>query len=262
MIQCDASSETAVYHTQSKMRCIVPKRTILLRIFTIVSFTIVVFVQGCSLIGAGIGIAFDSSKPDSVSVSSWGVDSLTPGKDVTITLKNGTVYEGTFRELKYDSFQEYDERYNKYFKTRSSQVKFPKPLDSIIVKTVSRLVVSAQLLAYDYNCIYVRQTLGLLEIRYSHILDIEFSGKMIQSKTLLDWLIADSVPLRTTIVMSDNSAGGISRTVHLSEVYRIEYKNSKHAALTGFVIGAVFDVLFYATLHNAPIGGLDGLHFD
>ncbi len=198
---------------------------------------------GCTLVGFGIGSAADSGLPDRTNVESWRLDEVKTGTDVSIVLRDGSIYNGEFKGVVRDSLSDYQARYGEYLAGRTRFSRLPRVGDSVWVVLTTRERRRVEVVAYDYNGIYfsMRQGYQFL-VRYTQI-DTLNSGDTVWSGYALSLAVTDEqTPVLGSIVL-EGPSGDERREYPLSDIQQISYKTSKRGAISGALVGFAVDAV-------------------
>lgn len=241
------------------------------RVLAVLALFVVIALatNGCSVIGFGIGAISDSTKPDSLTVPGWEVQTVKPGREIKLTLRNGEQLTGKFAGVDPVPQEQYAERYANFRDQRKEEVPLPALGEKINITLNSGLQGERELLGFDYQyvsvkakgekvpshvspqcAISVRQpgdtTSGkVLVPDIDRIVDNE--GNVVEGPTLEMLASEGQVPFLSTVAIHDLSG---RRQIAMEEVERIELKNRKHDKWKCAAIGAVFDVLLLIAAIN------------
>ncbi len=228
--------------------------------------SVVLFVQGCTLIGQSIGSSIDSDRPDRITVTSWQVDTLKAGTHVRVLLKDGSIVFGDHEGVKPDSVTGYRTRYDKYLLSGKKPLHLPGPGDSVLLVLSPRAVRRAEVTAYDYNGMYFGiWSQGPFLIRYASIDTLLHEGVSWSGEELRQATMREEVPMSSLLIVRGPSKYGYG-AIPLSEIHSISYATTKNGRIIGGAIGALVDATVvislvvssqqhqssYATGHSCP----------
>jgi hypothetical protein len=221
---------------------------------SVVLLPIFLSVQGCSLIGLGIGAIADGNRPDTTNVTSWSIETIPIGQDVTLSLNDGYGLgygvSGEYAGLALDSLNQYNARYEKFLAARDVPLPLPPVGDtvSIVFKRGQGVAkaerIQRQVAAYGYNGIYfLVSPNGTIINLYAHIDTLIHNG-MSWSGDDLRWVVVrEHVPVRDMVVLRGDPPDTARRSVPLSDVNQISYETSKNGKAIGFFVGLAVDVV-------------------
>jgi len=225
--------------------------------------------NGCSVIGFGVGAISDSTKPDSLTVPGWEVQTVKPGREIKLTLRNGEQLTGKFAGVDPVPQEQYAERYANFRDQRKEEVPLPALGEKINITLNSGVQGERELLGFDYQyvpaqakkeespslmslqcAISVRQSGDTTSARVlvsdiDRIVDDQ--GNVVQGKTLAKLASEGQIPFLCAVAIQDSTG---HRQIAMEEVERIELKNRKHDKWKCAAIGAVFDVLLLIAAIN------------
>ncbi len=200
-------------------------------------------LEGCSMVGLGLGAMIDRGRSDSILVQSWQVDTLKVGTHISLLLSDGSKLSGTYTGIVHDSLYTYQRRYADFVAGLPAPPPYPAPGDSLVLYGLQGLR-AVRLAAYDYNGLTVQEPgalPGTLE-NVSKFKMVLYRGAEIRRGELLQWLRMSRAPLLSSVVLSGPEFPEGERRVPLSEIYGIQRAKPGHAAVTGFIVGLFVDV--------------------
>ena len=207
-------------------------------------FLLLLSTQGCSLVGLGIGAAIDSGNPDYVFVTSWGIDTLKVGEEVTFSLKDGSRLAGEFGGVEPGALDPYRARYAEYLAAEGALSPLPRVGDSVLAAFFGGEPIRPQVVAYGYNTMYfvLPSKSRPSPVRYSHIDTLFYNGKAWSGYSLRNEVHGGRVPLLDVATLLGDHPDSARRFVPLSDISLISVEKSKSGALTGLLIGLAVDV--------------------
>jgi hypothetical protein len=203
---------------------------------------------GCGLIGFLVGIASDESKPDTLTVRSWEIQTLPPGSDVTVVLKSGDAFQGAYKGLVYGSAEEYADRFARNRLQWPPGVAIPSVNDNVTLTLKSGQEYDYKLIAYDYRSLLLRSAASPFAVQYQNIRTMSSKGKTLTSDSLQDLISKLDVPFYTAAAFETKTG---TDSTFLNEIGQVKVKNSKHGAVTGLLVGLAVDVIVVAVIASS-----------
>jgi hypothetical protein len=213
-------------------------------------------LNGCSLMGLGIGSIVDAHKPSHMEVPLSKIETIKPGTKVDILLRDGDTLKVIFAGVTSIPAQEYAETYAKVQEQKLEGTILPDLGDTITVIDTLGKESTYEFLGYAHEWISVRP-LGKSEsikVPYPTVAKTTDSrGNVVQGEAL-DKLISEArIPFLSAIAIEKVlSSTQISRTeaqriattqrIPFDKVYRVQRPLKKNAKVTGLIIGAAVDV--------------------
>ncbi len=224
-------------------------------------------LNGCSLIGLGIGAIADWNEPDFTPIKIEQLANLKRGETVTISLFNNESVAGKFLNFKPSLRKTYYFRYNHYLDTSRYGGKLPRNYERIVINKVNGEKTEYNFLGLNKKGLFGRDGNG--EINFTRFNQIKFlsSGnsyiyylkpikKIIQQPDFP--LISDRDELKLPILSLYSNNEKVS--FPQNEISRISITNNKNGMLTGFLVGLSIDaIIIYHILSNPPGVNLGGL---
>jgi len=202
--------------------------------------------SGCSLIGLGVG-AISDSRQKMLTLPGWQIETVAKGRDVVLSLADGSTLAGKFEGLVPEPWEEYRTRYAS-FRSREGAPRLPVLGPGATVKGRNGVVTQGDLLGFDAGVVLIGYAGRSAPARIS--LDVVESLSDDQGTTLesgqLAWLASTrALPLQTTIAISGESG---RRHVPSDDVRQVVVPATRHGKLAGFLIGAVIDAVVIAAI--------------
>ena len=217
--------------------------------------------NGCSVIGLGIGAISDSAKPDSLTVPGWEVQTVKPGREIKLTLRDGERLTGKFAGVDSVPEGQYVQRYTVCREQTGKETPLPALGEKIDVTLNSGVQGERELLGFDYQYAAAK-TKGkevptpvtshcAISVRHPGnttsgnvlVSDIERivnkEGEVIKGPTLERLVSGGQVPFLSAIAIHGLSG---RRQIGMEQVKRIELKNKKRDKWKFAAFGALFDV--------------------
>ena len=200
-------------------------------------------LNGCSLIGLGLGAAADAKKPDQMNIPGRSVETVKPGTQIEIVLKDGSQLSGKYLGLERYPEKEYVEKYQKSQENLRERIPLPAVGDSIAITTISRKPFKCAFLGFDFRYLWMRMT-NRNESDAVILRDLtsieDNQGNILTGETVRDLINKGEIPLLSAIVIQ-NEAG--KTLVAMDEVDQIQVPVKKYGDLGGFLAGAGIDAL-------------------
>lgn len=240
----------------------------LIKMFLLVSFGLF-YLNGCCLIGLGIGAASDAQKPDSVSVSKDRLAMIKPGERIRLTLKDGSRVTGTLVAYRKLLHRSYLRQYYTFRNSLQDPYRLPYIYETLKIQTSTGRHYEGAFLGFDRQRMYVlNKELKTRRISLSNIKEVDGMGGKTIKMDSIDKLFsrADfpfysekvSYPEPTVTVAVQNG----SQKFPLNKINEITILPRKNGKLTGFLVGAVLDLGFTVLIinslsHSSLIGNID-----
>jgi len=236
-----------------------PKMLFRIVLFVIAAGT-VVSTGGCSLMGLGVGAAVDHSRPDSLSIPGWKVDTLKPDNEIKITFQDGAQLNATYRGIERFPQNKYAQRYNFSREQILPDVILPPLGDTIGITQKSGESIEGEFLGFDYRyqptetkganesspftpvlvSIKVKEDAvaqNLSSTKFIKVSDSE--GNVLEADVLERLATLGKIPFLSAISLENSDRVML---ISREKVFQIERKNSKNAKWIGLGIGTALDV--------------------
>lgn len=222
---------------------------------------VVLQLNGCSLIGFGIGSAIDSRKSDTIFIPGWKVEAIKPGEQIRVILRDGKEVEGKYVGLNRVPPKEYAKRYADFRKQRQEELFLPALGDSITITMKSGAQGQRILSGFDHQYLAttlegetdtshafasyimsVRQmgdtTTGIVLLKKVDKI-VDSDGNVVKGEDLQRLAFEGGIPLLSAIAIEHLLT---TTQVAMNEVHQIEVPKKGSAKWTGLAIGAAIDV--------------------
>jgi len=208
--------------------------------------------SGCSLIGLGIGAISDAREPAVITTPNSQIQSVKPGKDVDMVLKDGTVLKGKYEGMQSVPEEEYARKYKETCAQNISLIALPRLGERVRVSFVGNNppgMVECEFSGFDLGAIMVKAgkknaVYGVSTKRYSIFENSE--GKPIDLKTLDSLMLEGKIPYMSAAVMR---IGSDKRVISVDQISVVQIPNRRRDKLFSFLFGAAIDgVLIAVTL--------------
>lgn len=210
-----------------------------------------ILLNGCSIIGLGIGAAIDASNPDQVNMPVGNVKTVKPGTKIIIVLKDSTQISGKYIGIEHVTEEVYAERYSKSRYQLLEKVTLPALGDSLKITFVTSVnPFECEFLGFDYDVIWLRFAAAtnpnamhiskLISVTDSrgNALDLEATGELISES---------KIPLLSSIGVQGEAG---RKNIAMENVHQIQAQvGGKNGALICCLIGIAIDayVLYKAS---------------
>ncbi|MFH1941760.1 MAG: hypothetical protein ABIL68_06610 [bacterium] len=202
-------------------------------------------LNSCTLIGLASGAAADAKKPDQMNIPGRSVETVKPGTQIEIVLKDGSQLIGKYLGLEHFPDNEYKEKYLKSLETLREKVRLPALDDSITITTISGKPFKCAFLGFDFRYLWMRMTNrnesdAVILRELTSIEDNQ--GNILTGETVRDLINKGEVPLLSAIVIQNETGKALVAT---DEVDQIQVLVNKYGAIGGFLAGAGIDMVLY-----------------
>ncbi|MEE9554799.1 MAG: hypothetical protein V3W18_10920 [candidate division Zixibacteria bacterium] len=222
------------------------KLTVLV-IAAIAGAAIVFSINGCSLVGLGIGTAVDRARPDKFEeLTGWEIEAIKPGDTILIQKINGDSLTGEFGGLDPISFDKYTAKYSKCRDLHSGEFNLPLLGDTIIAVDTSGNNWEIEFMGFDASSLLFRKR-DFSEpgrVTLTRISKIIIDGKYeISGSTLNTMTLGHQIPSYYSLILDGNFRRHI---IPIDDIYSIGTRTSKHGGRNGFLVGAAIDIIIIA----------------
>ncbi len=208
-------------------------------------------LNGCCLIGLGIGAVSDAHTPDSVLVKQKQWPVVKRGQRIKVKLKNGQKVIGKYLSFKRSLTRPYLTHYYSFLQSTHRYNQMPKPYEKIQVQTVDNKTLEGMFLGVDQrNLNLLTEYLNSFRILLTDIKNItNEQGKIYQLETIREIISKPNFPLysekeidkeaKLTILVNNEPKSFVP-----TQIRQVEILPRKNGKLTGFLVGAAIDVVF------------------
>ena len=208
-------------------------------------------LNGCCLIGLGIGAISDAHTPDSVFVKQKQWPVVKRGQRIKVKLKNGQQVIGKYLNFKRSLTRSYLTRYYSFMQSTHRQNQMPKPYEKIQVQTVDNKALEGMFLGVDQRNLNLLTTdLQSFRVLLINIKKITNNRrKTYQIKSINDIISMPNFPLysekeinkepKLTILVNNEPKSFVP-----TQISKIEILPRKNGKLIGFLVGAAIDAVF------------------
>ena len=238
----------------------IPHKILFRIVLFVITAGIVVSTSGCSLMGLGIGTLIDYSRPDSLCIPGWKVDTLKPDKKIKITFQDGAQLKAKYRGVERFPQNEYAQRYNLSREKSLPDVVLPPLGDTIGITQMSGESIEREFLGFDYRyqptetkgakesspftpvLVSVKVKENAVAQNLSSAIFIKVSdskGNVLEGGVLERLAMEGKIPFLSAISLETSDS---MMLIPREKIFEIERKNSKNAKWIGLGIGGVFDV--------------------
>lgn len=195
--------------------------------------------------------ADENTGSESITVTSWGIDSIQAGIQISVRMKNGRSCIGKFLRVDHDDPSRYRERFDAFRAAHPRSADLPNVNDTVVIEKIDGSQCTGELLAFDYNCLYIQRTVGITAVRYAYISALHSSMGRIDCERLRSALAAESVPMLSSIVVADDTRDGIPSHIPIADIHRITFDRPDNGRTVAIVAVAVLVVGAVAVIINA-----------
>ena len=225
-----------------------------------------IILNGCSLIGLGIGAVSDSMQPDYTPVKYGHFENLKKGDGIKISLKKGDAIVGNFLKFEPPFKNTYFYRYQNYLKSLHLTDEFPQLDENIVIFVTDEEKKAGTFLGFGKGNIYYQGKEALIEqIRLpevkrltsenGYIFNIGRISEIVQ-KPDFPILAKSELTKLPKLFLYTNQA---SKSFSLDEIEQIALETDKRGKLTGFLVGLPIDLfILYRIITNPPGVSLSG----
>jgi len=202
--------------------------------------------SGCSLIGLGVG-AISDSRQKMLTLPGWQIETVAKGRDVVLSLADGSTLAGKLEGLVPEPWEEYRTRYAS-FRSREGAPKLPALGPGATLKGRNGGVTQGDLLGFDPGVVLIGHAGRTAPARISFDVVESLSdgqGTTLERGQLAGLASTGALPLQTTIAITGESG---RRHVPSDQVRQVVVPAKRHGKLAGFLIGAVIDAVVIAVI--------------
>jgi hypothetical protein len=207
---------------------------------------VTVQLSGCSLIGLGIGAISDASKPDEVSIPGWKLETVKPGSEVTLILRDGERISGMYVGTAAVPTADYAARYAECRSRLQKGDLLPALNDSITIFLTNGERLKRRFAGFDAQHLLVtwqgRPEPARLALKAVRAIQ-DSQGHLLKAETVSELMASGQIPLTSQMVVQTSEG---KTTLPLEQVQMVQVPAKKHGKLTGFLIGATVDAIVIA----------------
>lgn len=215
---------------------------------------VILNIHSCSVIGYGIGAMADSSQPDKNSIDFAQLKTMTPSFPVVIIMRDSNQINGKYLGTEMIPVSEYAEAYSQTRETMKAIHYLPALGDSFDLPSKEKV----SFFGFDRDRILFKDKRGT--IRGGSIANIDSlvdcGGNITDFKIVNKLIEEGKIPLVTAINIMDATE---TKRIRLDNIEEIQIMAKKQGRLTGFLIGAVIDLLMIFSIRSAFEGFNPGL---
>jgi hypothetical protein len=220
----------------------------------------ITLLNGCTLIGLGVGAIADSASSDENLVSTDKVKTIGKGDTCHVFLWNNDEVVGAFNGIERLPKEQYQQRYSDALRKLYSAVSLPSLGDTIDLRLPdSKKILRGAFLGVDRKHVELKKT-GKPDPSKVSCDDIAritgINGRYVEGDSLRSLISKGQLPLLSAITVSNEK--GIHK-IPLDDISRIVVIKGTKYWLTGLLSGAVIDgaVLIIGSSVDLDLGGLD-----
>ncbi len=219
-----------------------------------------IILNGCSLVGLGIGAGIDAIKPDYKVVKYGHFENLKIGEEIKIYLKNGNAIVGNFLKFEPPFKNTYFYRYQNFLKSSHFRDEFPQLDEDIVIFTTDGEKKEGTFLGFGKENIYYQGKGSLIEqIQLSevkrltsengYIFDVGRISEIVQKQDFPILAKSELTKLPKLFLYTKQA----SKSFSLDEIEQIALETDKSGKLTGFLVGLPIDLfILYRIITNPP----------
>ncbi len=223
-------------------------------------------LNGCSLIGLGIGAISDSMQPDYTPVKYGHFENLKRGEEIKISLKKGDAIIGNFLKFEPPFKNTYFYRYQNFLKSSHISDAFPQLDENIVIFTTDGENKDGTFLGFGKENIYYQGKEALIEqiqlpevkrltSENGYIFNISRISKIVQKPDFPIFAKSELTKLPKLFLYTKQATKSFS----LDEIEQIAFETDKSGKLTGFLVGLPIDLfILYRIITNPPGVSLSG----
>jgi hypothetical protein len=200
-----------------------------------------IYLNGCFIIGFGIGLSEDQPKIDSFNITTKEIIQLEPETPIILYLNNGDILKGKFVKLECISNEDYLKEYNKFLIENNIDLWFPSFNDTVGINSLNNHGYIFN--GFDFGCIKLKSILNDLERNtyFDQIIYISSrDGNKLQAKTVIEYMKSGTVPLRSNLVVKNELD---IFTIPPHTIIKGEIEPSYSNRIIGLLIGATIDIV-------------------
>jgi len=226
---------------------------------------ITLLLNGCSLVGLGIGSLVDSNFKESISGIHplyYKLNSYKLGKWIGIIKKDSTFISGKYNGIKNLPPEFYNRYYSASREMMSYELSLPAIGDSIVIYSwVEKKNIRCIFLGFDYGSIMLKYP-GKEEPKKENLLTIrdvtDNFGNIINSNILNERISEGRIPILSGIAIEYENDNIL---VAINDIDQIKYKTNS-GKIAGLIIGGIIDALLIVVFRQfgnmSSLGGLGG----
>ncbi|MCI0494555.1 hypothetical protein L0Z72_06075, partial [candidate division KSB1 bacterium] len=207
---------------------------------------VIININSCSVIGLGIGSISDASQTDQTDISVSQLKTMASGISIIIKLKDTNQLSGKFVGSEMIPVEEYAKLYSQACEAIKEIAYLPALGDSFNLLSNE----TASFLGFDFDRMLFKGKKG--NIIGGSITNIDTltdsNGNMIDIEIAKKLIAEGKIPLVSAIHIKDATE---TKQIRLDRIETIQIPTRKNGKLTGFLIGAIIDVLIILSISSA-----------
>ena len=229
---------------------------------TAIILFLILIIDGCSIVGFGIGTAVDRSRSDEKRIDVWEIGKVDEGTRMTIFLNDGSAIEGEYGGLAALPDSDYLADYRRIQNEETGPLILPQIGDTIRISTVHKSENEYRFRCFIYKYIKKASEFNnhpvagnqfilaiplngdgyIEEIALSDIQRVEtMTGIVIEGDNLREYSRQGRLPLKTAAVLKPDS--GASLYMPVNQISSISIPRIKKTGKTLFIVGLVIDIV-------------------
>ncbi len=223
-------------------------------------------LNGCSLIGLGIGAVTDAIKPDYKAVKYGHSQNLKKGDEIKISLKKGDSIVGNFLKFEPPFQNTYFYRYQNYLKSFHISDQFPRLDEEIVIFTTDAEKKEGNFLGFGKEDIFYQGKQSLIEhIQLRKVKRItSANGYLFKINRISEFIQKPDFPIfdkseLTNLPKLFLFTKQATKSFSLDEIEQVALETDKNGKMTGFLVGLPIDLfILYRIITNPPGVSLSG----
>jgi hypothetical protein len=221
---------------------------------------VIFYINGCTLIGMGIGALADSKSKKTY--AGWEIAEIKPGKEVTLYLRDGTVLTGDYMGITQVAETVYAQNYSRFCESCPAVQNLPHLDDKVTIFLNDGKMAAGSFAGFDCRfdnaladpCIAIRDSIGMMP-RTAAIYNISAvksdAGDSLDIRGLAEMMNRGAIPVITAASLK---MGSRYKDVSIEKIVMVKTKGSHSGLTAGLVIGAIIDgaILIAASRSNEP----------
>ncbi|UCC79047.1 MAG: hypothetical protein JSW64_12325 [Candidatus Zixiibacteriota bacterium] len=222
-------------------------------------------LYACSLIGLGIGSAIDRHRRDSYSdLPGWDIRTIEQGTKIRLFLNDGDIVTGELLAIGNIDWSEYETKYEEYRGKVKGDIALPHIGENITAIDTAGKEWNIRYFGLDDKSILFKDD------KQTEPRNIEFqrieriisdSGDTAEIDKIVDLTYKYRIPSSTTVILRELDDYGRPLLAHyayskplevpLDQINQVQFKDKERGALTGFIVGAIVDIIVVAVILSA-----------
>ncbi len=214
------------------------------------------YLNGCSLVGLGLGAISDAQKKDSLVVRPEQWAQIEQGERIKVKLKHGQTLVGEFISFRRRVQRSYAERYNQFVHKKSIRTSLPTLYENLLIETSDKDLLYGKFLGFDSSGLFVltRQQMcrhftwkqvGVLMHGINPNFDLSAIRHLVLKSDFPRFTTVQIEKEPTLSLLTERTAQSFAA----HEIEQVQLLPRKNGKLIGFLVGAAFDAGFIAYMY-------------